>query len=339
MPARKTTTPVDEGTAGVLDSSIKTAAEIEKPEDVDFGFSDLDSAPATFREHDNVDYAALAKLREEFPAGQVGLLPRGVKKDDKEKFQCRPGTQASADGKFCGGHHVRSVHLDFVGHAALTNRFLDADPTWSWEPMAYDDAGLPALDRFGGMWIKLTIGGVTRPGYGDAQGKPAGTTAIKEIIGDALRNAGMRFGGALNLWHKGDLFENAVEQGKVAAETGPAASAQRRQSAPRATAPAPEAQPPAQPAPAPQQAAQQPQQTEGHPTPFPSGPTITPPDGWKTDVAFAKTVADLGALYKRADAEGWWSEEVSAAFTVRRKQIEAEAGGAAVQGAFQHPEQ
>jgi hypothetical protein len=28
---------------------------------------------------------------------------------------------------------------------------------------------------------------------------------MKEIIGDALRNAAMRFGAALDLWHKGDL--------------------------------------------------------------------------------------------------------------------------------------
>jgi hypothetical protein len=28
---------------------------------------------------------------------------------------------------------------------------------------------------------------------------------MKERIGDALRNAAMRFGAALDLWHKGDL--------------------------------------------------------------------------------------------------------------------------------------
>jgi len=28
---------------------------------------------------------------------------------------------------------------------------------------------------------------------------------VKEVIGDALRNAAMRFGCALDLWHKGDL--------------------------------------------------------------------------------------------------------------------------------------
>lgn len=60
------------------------------------------------------------------------------------------------------------------------------------------------LDANGGLWIKLTVCGVTRLGYGDAQGKSGGD-AMKECIGDALRNAAMRFGAALDLWHKGDL--------------------------------------------------------------------------------------------------------------------------------------
>ena len=64
------------------------------------------------------------------------------------------------------------------------------------------------MDNFGGMWIKLTVCGVTRLGYGDAQGKEGGN-AIKEAIGDALRNAAMRFGAALELWHKGDLHAPA----------------------------------------------------------------------------------------------------------------------------------
>src|SRR6185312_4603857 len=60
------------------------------------------------------------------------------------------------------------------------------------------------LDRNGGLWIKLTVCGVTRYGYGSADGKSGGD-AMKEMIGDALRNAAMRFGAALDLWHKGDL--------------------------------------------------------------------------------------------------------------------------------------
>jgi hypothetical protein len=62
--------------------------------------------------------------------------------------------------------------------------------------------GLPALDRTNNLWIKLTINGVTRIGVGD--GKSA-----KECIGDAIRNAAMRFGVALDLWAKENLIEFA----------------------------------------------------------------------------------------------------------------------------------
>ena len=104
----------------------------------------------------------------------------------------------------CGGwHHRKADHLDYVGHAAITNRLLDADIAWNWEPVATNEDGTPKMQN-GGMWIKLTVCGVTRLGFGDADGKTGGN-ATKEAIGDALRNAAMRFGAALALWHKGDL--------------------------------------------------------------------------------------------------------------------------------------
>ena len=119
------------------------------------------------------DIDQLAKLRVPFPPEQIGKLPKG------------------------------GATLDFVGHGFLTARLLDVDPMWNWEPLAFDDRGLPLVDEHGGLWIKLTVCGVTRLGYGDAGGRK-GPNAIKEAIGDALRNAGMRFGAALDLWSKGD---------------------------------------------------------------------------------------------------------------------------------------
>jgi hypothetical protein len=85
-----------------------------------------------------------------------------------------------------------------VGHAATTDRLLAVDPEWSWEPFALDVNGLPALDGRGNLWIRLTVCGMTRIGVGD--GKSA-----KEIVGDAIRNAAMRFGVALDLWGKEEL--------------------------------------------------------------------------------------------------------------------------------------
>lgn len=113
------------------------------------------------------------KLREKFPPGTVGKLPKG------------------------------GVMLDYVGHAAVTDRLLQVDPAWSWEPLALTPDGLPATDKAGNLWIKLTVCGVTRIGVGD--GKSA-----KEAIGDAIRNAAMRFGVALDLWSKEELESDHV---------------------------------------------------------------------------------------------------------------------------------
>lgn len=129
-------------------------------------------------------------LREPFPKSQIGQLPKG--------------------GKM----------LDFVGHGAVTGRLLDVDPGWSWEPFALVD-GLPALDLDAdgypvGLWIKLTVSGVTRPGYGSV---PARTQdAVKQLISDAIRNAAMRFGVALELWVKGspEPDERDVPDGNTA---------------------------------------------------------------------------------------------------------------------------
>ena len=155
----------------------------------------------------------LALLREPFAPHQINKLPKPYKADS-QRSNCRE----------CGGYHgMPAVHLDYVGHAALTDRLLEADPEWFWEPVAFTPEGLPAFDKDGGLWIRLTICGVERLGYGDAQGKRGGN-AVKEAIGDALRNAGMRFGAALDLWHKGDLHDAAEEQGQGQAPAEPAAA-------------------------------------------------------------------------------------------------------------------
>jgi hypothetical protein len=133
------------------------------------------------------DLKALAKLRDPFPPNQIGKLPKG-------------GTQ-----------------LDFVGHGFITQRLLDVDPLWNWEPVALDSQGLPLLDEFGGLWIRLTVCDVTRLGYGDAGGRK-GPDSIKVAIGDALRNAGMRFGLALDLWCKGDPDAPAPPKPKTVAD-------------------------------------------------------------------------------------------------------------------------
>jgi hypothetical protein len=173
---------------------------------------------------------ALLKLLEPFPPEFVGKLPRVTCKDCSDyKVNCQKHQRAKCNE--CGGFiSTKHIHLDYVGHADVTRRLLETDPAWDWEPLAEDDNGLPIFDTDAkdnpvGFWIKLTVLGVTRRGYGSC---PSGQNdAVKVLIGDALRNAAMRFGVALDLWAKGDRAdpsaENAVHAGGQAARRRPAA--------------------------------------------------------------------------------------------------------------------
>lgn len=148
-------------------------------------------------------------LREPFDLALIGKLP---------KVSCGACSQAAksagrAADKHCDRHTVHEcqvcrayittghIHLDYVGHAATTDRLLKVDPEWCWEPMGFTPDGTPALDRDGNLWIWLTVAGVRRPGVGDG-------ASAKEKVGDAIRNAAMRFGVALDLWAKEDLHSD-----------------------------------------------------------------------------------------------------------------------------------
>lgn len=147
------------------------------------------------------DVDGLARLREPFPPEAIDTLPRG-------------GTQ-----------------LEYVGHAQTTARLLNVDPLWSWEPVAFDEQGLPALARRKddtpfGLWIRLTVCGVTRLGFGELPAAK-GADGVKEAIGDAIRNAAMRFGVALDLWAKGDLPGDSDDPAPQKAAPKPAAKPKR----------------------------------------------------------------------------------------------------------------
>lgn len=151
----------------------------------------------------------LSALRAPFPEECVNQKP----KPTKAQNSCPESEKKHCD--VCGGyHHPRVIHLSYVGHAALTARLLDIDPMWNWEPVSRDERGLPLFDESNGLWIKLTVCGVTRLGYGSAENtaqKPSGDV-VKEIIGDAIRNAAMRFGAALEMWFKGDKLMSTMPQ-------------------------------------------------------------------------------------------------------------------------------
>lgn len=84
------------------------------------------------------------------------------------------------------------INLRYLSHAWVRKALQDADPDWSWEPMSYDAEGQPMIERDSqgqpvGFWIWLHLLGTKMPGYGSVE--PGKRDAVKELIGDALRNA------------------------------------------------------------------------------------------------------------------------------------------------------
>lgn len=139
------------------------------------------------------------ELRKPFDAESVGKLPRIWCKAcrDSQSKNCANHVKVKCD--VCSNTISRAhLHLDYVGHAEITDRLLTVDSEWTWEPLSVGADGLPQMGH-GGLWIRLTVAGVTRLGFGSADGK-SGPDAVKEMIGDALRNAAMRFGVGLDLW-------------------------------------------------------------------------------------------------------------------------------------------
>lgn len=99
------------------------------------------------------------------------------------------------------------ITLDFVGHAEITRILIDIDVNWNWQPVGIVN-GRPAINETNGiatMWGYLTINGKTMMGVGSARSdKP---DLDKELVGDFLRNASMRFGICLSLWSKSEWEE------------------------------------------------------------------------------------------------------------------------------------
>ena len=109
---------------------------------------------------------------------------------------------AVPDPKIVGKLPKGGTQLDFVGHADITRILLEIDPTWRWVPIAWDN-GRPAIHVENGiatMWGELTVLGQARLGVGSVRADKQ--ELDKELVGDFLRNAAMRFGICLSLWTK-----------------------------------------------------------------------------------------------------------------------------------------
>lgn len=125
------------------------------------------------------------------------------------------------DPKIVGKLPKGNTMLDFVGHADVTKMLIEIDPNWTWEPVAFDDHGLPAYrveNGYAHMAGWLTIHGIRRLGIGSVQHNKQ--DLLKELCSDFIRNAAMRFGICLALWTKqewDDLGDKPASATSVAA--------------------------------------------------------------------------------------------------------------------------
>lgn len=149
-----------------------------------------------------------AALKAPFELDEIELLPRytGRKNQAGDPVDDNGNARRKESCQECGGYHYfPCVHLAYVGHAGITMRLNEGDPDWNWRPMAVTPQGTPLITD-GGLWIWLTVLGKTIPAYGDAGSKkpPFTGSAVKELIGDAIRNGAMRFGVGTYLWSKSE---------------------------------------------------------------------------------------------------------------------------------------
>lgn len=177
------------------------------------------------------------QLRAPFPDAEIGKLPRVWCPACRDAIKTRRGKACEQhrviNCQLCHQKHTDgALHLDYVGHAETTDRLLSVDPTWAWAPMAVDERGLPQFDETGGLWIYLTVCGQTRIGYGTAD--KTGGDAVKEVIGDAIRNAAMRFGVALDLWRRTEHQDEPAEAEPIGHGRAQRAPRSRAKAAPTA---------------------------------------------------------------------------------------------------------
>jgi hypothetical protein len=137
-------------------------------------------------------------LAKPFDPAQVGKLPRGG--DDVPRNQWR----------FCGDCKQKAAprhfHVDYVGHAVITDRLnsVVGPAGWSWT--------LLTVERDQSGRLLAVVGEMTVLGHtkGPETGAPSQSQreygdALKSAISDYICRAAMRFGVALDLWAKQQL--------------------------------------------------------------------------------------------------------------------------------------
>jgi hypothetical protein len=174
----------------------------------------------------------------------VSLLPKA------------PKGAPSARCNVCGGYHPgggnpNTPHLEYVGHAEIMDRLDEVDPDWTYtvqrdipetimlkwldtgaspEAIAILAEQYPFKIVNGSITGTLTVLGRTVICVGDAQEK-RGPNALKEMIGDLLRNGAMRLGIGRYLWSRSDRAKAkaAAGHGLTDEEAAEAEARQRHQ--------------------------------------------------------------------------------------------------------------
>ena len=109
-----------------------------------------------------------------------------------------------------------SFAADYVDHGHVTERLLQIDPEWTWEPCATDENGVPILVVLGQMsylWGRMTVCGVTRIDVGSVETKK--NEVLKEAVSDCIKRCAMRFGVALHLWMGEDIPDRSKAAGSA----------------------------------------------------------------------------------------------------------------------------
>lgn len=99
--------------------------------------------------------------------------------------------------------------LDYVGHAAVTDRLNKEAPGWTYEIVRFveigGDASSDGLPHLMAVYGYMKIGSVVRYEVGEADGVAEYGRELKGAMSDFIRRAAMRFGVALDMWAKEDL--------------------------------------------------------------------------------------------------------------------------------------
>jgi hypothetical protein len=151
-----------------------------------------------------IDWVA---LRAPFPPEQIGKLPKGKERDPKSECGV------------CGGFHGQGMfHLDYIGHAWITERLNEFGGDWVMVP------GAPMMSDNDLVWMQgtLIVGGVSRHEVGCAD--PRKQEWPKLLWSDTLTRCAMRHGIGLALWQKDTPIAEDRVRGAESRSAGPRTS-------------------------------------------------------------------------------------------------------------------